>query len=121
MKLVNCNQILGRVADQQRALHGKVSHKLTIFVEGSVYATTSLVNWTGPTGYNLSIQVTDYTMTAGPEVLTITLTDLKTKPQLLDLDRPIKITIPEDAVAGSSIFQVGLFITYILVYSVIPK
>ena len=67
------------------------------------------MNWTGPTEYNLSIQVTDYTMTAGPEVLTITLTDLKTKPQLLDLDRPIKITIPEDAVAGSNIFQVGIF------------
>ena len=74
-----------------------------------MYATTSLVNWTGPTEYNLSIQVTDYTMTAGPEVLTIALTDLKTKPQLLDLDRPIKITIPEDAVPGSTIFQVSIY------------
>ena len=78
-------------------------------IEGSVYATTSLVNWTGPTEYKLSIQVTDYTITAGPEVLTITLTDLKTKPQILHLDKPIKIIIPEDAVPGSSIFQVGIF------------
>ena len=74
-----------------------------------MYATTSLVNWTGPTEYKLSIQVTDYTITAGPEVLTITLTDLKTKPQILHLDKPIKITIPEDAIPGSSIFQVGIF------------
>ena len=67
------------------------------------------MNWTGPTEYKLSIQVTDYTITVGPVVLTITLTDLKTKPQILHLDKPIKITIPEDAVPESNIFQVGIF------------
>ena len=90
-------------------------------IAGSVYATTSLVDWTGPAEYNLSFQATDYVLTAGPETLQITLTDLKTKPQILYLDQPVNITIPEDAAVGSSIYQVKNIFQDDLLYIVMPK
>lgn len=82
-----------------------VTKVASVIANGQISTTQPLDDWTGPDVFNVSVTVSDKDFLAGPEILTVVLTNIIQPPVLTNLNATI--TLQETTLPPTVVYYVS--------------